>query len=157
MTHVFISYSSKHRDLTRQLAAFLESKCLTVWWDQDPLEARGPFDRQIHAGLRAAGAVIVIWTKGAIVSDWVRFEAEFAFKHNKLINVLPEDIAENDLPEQFRNHHRRRPLDHEKIQSDVLAVLAFQQLLDPDSSARTERRSSVRKLGCRNMSRINVR
>jgi hypothetical protein len=32
----------------------------------------------MRVALRAAGAVVVIWTKGAIVSDWVRFEADFA-------------------------------------------------------------------------------
>ena len=129
MAHVFISYSSKHRDLTRQLAAYLESKDLSVWWD-DALQARGPFDRQIHSALRGAGAVVVVWTTGAIVSDWVKLEADFAFKHNKLINVLPEDTAQQDVPKPFRDHHRHRPLDHEKILSDVLAVIATQQLLD---------------------------
>lgn len=37
---VFISYSKKHRDLTVELASYLNSCGLTVWWDQD-LVARG--------------------------------------------------------------------------------------------------------------------
>ena len=69
MAHVFISYSSKHRALTERLAAYLRSKGLTVWYDQDALEARGPFDGQIRAGLQQAEAVVVIWTTDAIDSE----------------------------------------------------------------------------------------
>jgi hypothetical protein len=121
MAHVFISYSSKHRALTEKLAGYLQNNGLKVWWD-DALEARGPFDSQIHAALQAAGSVVVIWTTGAIVSDWVKREAKEAYEQNKLINVLPEDIKQEDIPKPFRDHHRHRPLDHRKILSDVLAA-----------------------------------
>ncbi|MGE0371666.1 MAG: tetratricopeptide repeat protein [Gammaproteobacteria bacterium] len=125
--HVFISYSSKHRALTERLAAYLKTKGLTVWWDQQALEARGPFDGQIRAGLQAADVVIVIWTTDAIVSDWVNFEADYAFKNNKLINVEPKGVNRERLPERFRDHHRHvqsdaRPIDFEKIFSEYLAV-----------------------------------
>jgi hypothetical protein len=67
---IFISYSSKHRDLTRELAVELEERYgeNSVWWDQE-LEARGPFNEQIQAALDAARVVVVIWTVDAAVSQ----------------------------------------------------------------------------------------
>jgi hypothetical protein len=127
MAHVFISYSSKHLPLTEQLKAYLKTKGFTVWHDLDALEARGPFDGQISAGLQQAAVVIIIWTTDAIVSNWVNFEATYAADNNKLVNVEPEGIDRSLLPVRFRDHHRHvqshsRPLDLERIFSDILAA-----------------------------------
>lgn len=108
--HVFISYSKKHRDLTIALADYLSSCGLLVWWDRE-LAARGRFDDQLFAELEHAGAVVVLWTRGALTSDWVRREAMFALKRDMLINVLASDVDQNELPEPFRHHHRHRPDD----------------------------------------------
>ena len=83
---VFISYSSKHRALTEELAAHLEGCGLDVWWDR-ALVARGPFDVQIKEQLRTAGCIVVLWTDGAVASEWVKIEAEYALQQDKLVNV----------------------------------------------------------------------
>lgn len=133
MAHVFISYSSKHLALTQRLKSFLVGKGLAVWHDLTSLEARGPFDGQILAGLQKAEAVVVIWTTDAIVSPWVHLEADYAAKHNKLVNVEPAGIDRAQLPERFRNHHRHvqsdlRPLDMERVLHDIIAVRAGRPL-----------------------------
>ena len=48
MAQVFISYSTKHRDLTRQLAAVIEGQGYTVWWDE-AIESWGSLEAQIRA------------------------------------------------------------------------------------------------------------
>jgi tetratricopeptide (TPR) repeat protein len=127
MAHVFISYSSKQLAMVELLKSYLKSKGLSVWHDLEALEARGPFKGQIVAGLQQAGAVVVIWTTDAIVSEWVNFEAEYADKNRKLINVEPSGINRTMLPKKFQEHHRHvqsssRPLDLESVYHDILAV-----------------------------------
>jgi tetratricopeptide (TPR) repeat protein len=128
--HVFISYSKKHRDLTVALADHLSTCGLLVWWDKE-LVARGRFDDQLFAELVHAGAVVVIWTRGALTSDWVRREAMFALERDMLVNVVATDVDQSELPEPFRHHHRHRPLDYDLILRDVLAVREGRLLLDP--------------------------
>ena len=129
MSHVFISYSSKHPDLTQQLAAFLEAAGLEVWWDRE-LAARGPFKDQIHDKLATAGAVVVLWTPPATISEWVIFEAEYALKRDMLVNVVTEAVTQEDLPSPFNMHERHRPFETALILRDVLAVRQGRLLLD---------------------------
>jgi hypothetical protein len=53
MSHVFIRYSLKHRDLTARLAERLDAEGYPVWWDH-ALEAYGPYERQIRTAIEAA-------------------------------------------------------------------------------------------------------
>ena len=129
MAHVFISYSSHDVELAKQLAAFLESCGLDVWWDRD-LIARGPFAPQIHDKLRAAGAVVVLWTRTAISSAWVKLEADYALSKDMLVNVVARDVAQRDVPPPFNTHERHRPYDTDLILRDVLAVREGRLLLD---------------------------
>ena len=71
-TPLFISYSSKHRDLTRELADVIEAQfgAGSVWWDH-ALESRASYSEQIKAALEKARVVVVIWTAGAMISDYV--------------------------------------------------------------------------------------
>jgi hypothetical protein len=146
VAHVFISYSSKHRDLTEQLATFLESCGLDVWWDQ-ALEARGPFTGQIHEKLKSAGCVVVLWTEGARSSTWVKFEADAAYDggsaKNKLVSVTANKLDWNSLPPPYNAFEHHRPFETGLILRDVLAVREGRLLLEdkqeelPAPSART--------------------
>src|SRR5215472_9104477 len=85
MADVFISYSKKHRSLTERVAAMLDgkesvgpdgkSKRIRVWWDQS-LTSGDVFHREITDQIDKAHAVVVIWTEGAVASDWVYAEAQ---------------------------------------------------------------------------------
>jgi adenylate cyclase len=74
---IFISYSSLHRDLTRALAAAIEAQYGpgSVWWDQAGLRSGDKFSPEITRALDEAKAVVVVWTQGAVTSDWVYAEA----------------------------------------------------------------------------------
>ena len=130
MTHdIFISYSSKHRELTRQLAVALEAQygAGAVWWDT-ALEARGPFQQQIHAALVAARAVVVVWTADAQISEWVYAEAAFAHAAHKLVSVRPADTAFAQLPAPFNIHQVEDLGATERILVAVASVLAGRPL-----------------------------
>jgi hypothetical protein len=97
MTHVFLSYSSRHRDITRDLAARLEAEGYPVWWDH-ALEAYGPYEPQIRAAIEAAAAFVVIWSEGAAASRFVRAEVEKALRLGRLVNLRAPDFPLDGVP-----------------------------------------------------------
>ena len=112
MAHeIFISYSSRHRALTETLAAVIEAQHGpgAVWWDH-ALEARGPYAPQIEAALQAARVVVVLWTAGAQVSEYVYAEARQAHDAGKLVNVLPADTPFAHIPAPFRSEEHTSEL-----------------------------------------------
>ena len=74
MADIFISYSKKDEPDARLLSAFLEVRGYSVWWDAN-LEGGDKYRATITAELSKARAVVVIWTKNSVGSDWVQSEA----------------------------------------------------------------------------------
>ncbi|MGP0094164.1 MAG: TIR domain-containing protein [Xanthobacteraceae bacterium] len=121
MAHIFLSYSSKHRDLTRQLAAAIEADGYTVWWDRD-LESWGSYQKQIRDALDAARVVVVIWSEGARASDYVYAEARRAFDDGKLVNVCAPDFPMREIPEPMSVSHIDAVTDHSGILATIASV-----------------------------------
>lgn len=93
MAKVFISYSREDRAFVEQLATRLEHQGHTVWWDRRLNVDHVPFAQQIQTELDASSAVVVVWSKTSVLSQWVWDEAERARKSNKLIAVGIDDSA----------------------------------------------------------------
>lgn len=123
MKPIFISYSSKYRDLTRQLAAALEGQygAGSVWWDHE-LESWGDYEVQIRNAINEARVVVVIWSKAAGESDWVKSEAGRANRARKLVNVRPPDTVWEDVPSPYDQHHVNELGDIPGILRSVQAV-----------------------------------
>jgi tetratricopeptide (TPR) repeat protein len=121
MHEIFISYSSKHREPTRRLVKAIEEQygAGSVWWDCE-LESRALDQEQVRAALDASCVAIVVWTKGAIVSDWTFAEASRALEQNKLITVRPAGISYKDIPEPFSV----RPIEEASDIEGILATVA---------------------------------
>ena len=124
MKPIFISYSSKRRDLTRALSAAIEAQygAGSVWWDH-ALESWGDFEIQIRNALNEAKAVVVIWTRAAGESDWVKSEAGRANRDGKLVNVRPADTAWRDVPSPYDQHHFKNLDDIAGILKTIASVL----------------------------------
>lgn len=129
MHDVFISYSSRHRELTRTLAAAIEQQYghLSVWWDH-ALEARSSYATQIRAALEASRVVVVVWTADALVSDYVYAEAVRAHQAHKLVNVRPSDTDFSLIPEPFNIHHVEDVASTERILRAIASVMAGRPL-----------------------------
>lgn len=97
MADIFLSYCSADRDIARKLVDSLGAAGLSVWWD-DRLTPAEQWDRLIEKEIRAASAVLVLWTPRAVESDWVRVEANFGRDRKKLLQARLEDC---DVPLQF--------------------------------------------------------
>jgi tetratricopeptide (TPR) repeat protein len=121
---IFISYSSRHRDLTQALAAAIEVQygAGSVWWDH-ALESWGDFEIQIRNALNEASAVVVIWTKEAGESDWVKSEAGRASRDGKLVNVRAPGMAWRDVPSPYDQHHFKKFDDTDGILRTIASVL----------------------------------
>jgi hypothetical protein len=126
---IFISYSSKHRDLTQALAAAIEAQygAGSVWWDH-ALESWGDYEIQIRNALNEAKVIVVIWTKAAGESDWVKSEAGRANRDAKLINVRPADTAWRDVPSPYDQHHVNGLEDTEGILRSIGTLLRGEQI-----------------------------
>jgi tetratricopeptide (TPR) repeat protein len=100
---IFISYSWKHHDLTRELGAALETHFGrgSVWWDQARVRAGDRFNPEITRALDEAKAVVVVWTEAAVSSDWVYAEALRAAVKRKIVTVCAADLDHNSIPLPF--------------------------------------------------------
>jgi adenylate cyclase len=97
MADVFVSYARSDKTRVAPLVAAIEAKGWSVWWDPE-IDAGQQFDDQIEAELKAAKAVLVVWTPTSAVSRWVRGEAREAADRGTLVPVrfdgasLPMDV-----------------------------------------------------------------
>src|SRR5919112_122616 len=86
MASVFLSYDRDDADKARPLAQALEKAGHDVWWD---LHLRGgaQFSKVIEEALKAADAVVVLWSANVIESAWVRDEAAAGRDTGRLVPV----------------------------------------------------------------------
>jgi len=88
---IFISYASEDREKARRLARIFEGEGWRVWWDRD-IDLGVPFDSSIHEAIQAASCVVVLWSRHAVESTWVRAEAKVGFDREVLVPVLLEHV-----------------------------------------------------------------
>jgi hypothetical protein len=98
---IFISYSREERPAARHFAESFTREGFTVWWDA-VLRSGQTFDEVIERELRAAKAVVVLWSPRSVASRWVRAEATLADRGNKLVPVIIEPC---NLPIIFELTH----------------------------------------------------
>jgi tetratricopeptide (TPR) repeat protein len=97
MADIFISYARPTAKLTRAIAAALEGEGYSVWFDEE-LPAHRAYADVIQERLDEAKAVLVIWSKEATQSQWVRSEANRAREQMTLVQLRSDQSA---LPMPF--------------------------------------------------------
>ena len=98
---IFISYSREDRPAARHFAKCFAEEGFSVWWDAT-LQAGETFDEVIERELKAAKAVVVLWSPRSVQSRWVRAEATLADRSGKLV---PAIIEKCDRPIIFELTH----------------------------------------------------
>ena len=97
MADVFVSYARSDKALVAPLVAAVEAQGWSVWWDPE-IATGEEFDDQIEAAIKAAKAMLVVWTPVSVASRWVRGEAREAAELGILVPVrfdaarLPMDV-----------------------------------------------------------------
>lgn len=96
---VFISYARADRERVRILADALARRGMVVWWDTEILPGES-FHKSIANALAAAKAVVVVWSRTSIDSDWVLAEADDGKRRKILVPALIDRI---EIPLGFRS------------------------------------------------------
>jgi predicted ATPase/class 3 adenylate cyclase len=96
MSDVFISYARSTEQEAKQVTDALRALGYGVWRD-DELPAHRAYTKVIDEKLRAAKAVVVVWSTEAVDSDWVQSEADRARLDRKLVQ-LSIDGAQPPMP-----------------------------------------------------------
>ena len=98
MADIFISYAAEDKSRAKLLAEALELRGWSVWWDRS-IPLGQSFDNVIEDAIGAATCVIVLWSRAAIASEWVRSEASEGKRRGILVPALLEAV---DPPLAFR-------------------------------------------------------
>ncbi|MHA1368997.1 MAG: TIR domain-containing protein [Promethearchaeota archaeon] len=99
---VFISYNKADKDVAREIALFLTSENIDVWFDEWEVSAGDPIIEQITKGLHNCTHFIVLWSKNALTSNWVRKELQSILVkaiQSGTPKILPIVFNETPLPE----------------------------------------------------------
>ena len=86
MSDIFVSYARSTEEQAGLVADALRSLGYGVWRD-DELPAHRAYAEVIEERLKAAKAVVVIWSKDAAKSQWVRAEADAAREAGTIIQI----------------------------------------------------------------------
>ncbi len=97
MADIFVSYARSTAAQAQQIAEALRALGYGVWRD-DELPAHRTYGDVIEERLKAAKAVVVIWSAEGVKSEWVRSEADRARNDRKLVQLSVDGTA---LPMPF--------------------------------------------------------
>lgn len=83
---IFLSYAHTDKAKAQRIASVLEKSGYIVWWDA-LIEGGSRFAKSIDEALDKADAVVVLWSKDSIESDWVKDEASHARDRQRLVPI----------------------------------------------------------------------
>lgn len=97
MADVFLSYARADAAAADRVARLIAKAGWSVWYDRE-LPAHRAYADVIAKELESAAAVLVLWSKSATASEWVRSEANRARELQKLVQARIDDCR---LPMPF--------------------------------------------------------
>jgi hypothetical protein len=158
MSDIFISYKREEQAIARKLADALESEGWTVWWDP-MLRAGERFNDVIEKALKESKCVVVMWSKRSVESQYVKHEANYASRRNKLVPVMIEEV---ELHFRFEDLHTLSLLDWDgsrdfsefrKLVNDISTILGLSRATTPEEQHRqgeAQRKAEEAHLPARN-------
>ncbi len=97
MADIFLSYTHVDRPRARPIVDLLEPQGWTIWWDRG-IEPGMPWLPELEAELAKSRAVIVLWSKTSVKSEWVLREARAGQDKNALVPIL---LDRDQVPGEF--------------------------------------------------------
>jgi hypothetical protein len=82
---VFLSHSSKDKDIVRPLAERLRADGLRVWFDSWEIRPGDSIPAKIEEGLEASRVLVLCMSAQAFGSDWARLES-YTFRFRDPLN-----------------------------------------------------------------------
>lgn len=105
MADVFISYARTERARAETIKANLERLGLSVFLDIDGLDGGDVFPDVLDREVKAAGAVLALWSPHALARPWIKQECLIGLKRKVLIPLALEPLGELDVPVAFEGLH----------------------------------------------------
>jgi hypothetical protein len=143
---IFLSYNREDQATARRFAERFTAEGFEVWWDVT-LRSGEAYDEVTEAALRAAKAVVVLWSKRSVASRWVRSEATLGDRNGTLVPAMIEPC---ERPVMFELTQTAE-LTHWKGEADDKAWLAFlsdvRRHVDPAGAAKRPRETLRQDLG----------
>jgi TIR domain len=84
---IFVSYKREDRNRVAPLVAILRGRGWNVFWDPQILPGTANWDMLLERKLGAAKCILVVWSKSAAESEFVRTEAHHGRNQRTLISV----------------------------------------------------------------------
>lgn len=143
--YLFISHSSKDTKYTEYLAGRLTDAGYRCWVDVDSIPAGSTWPREIQQAVENCGALVVVMSENARLSEWVERETLLALDLRKPVFIARMDDA--PLPihlinRQFSDFRRRRETAMKKLLSALTDVSLTEP--QPPPTPREEQRLSPR-------------
>jgi len=99
---VFISHNKLDKEVAREIAVFLASENINVWFDEWEISAGDSFVEQINKGLLGCTHFLILWSSNAATSNWVRREFQSTLAQaiqEGIPRVIPIVLDDTPLPE----------------------------------------------------------
>jgi hypothetical protein len=149
MSDIFISYARADRAKAGLLATALSERGWTVWWDREILPGTA-YEDVISEEISASKCVIVLWSKNAIASHWVRAEANEGIKRGML---LPINLDGSEPPLSYRQVQTAdlsRWPEERRDESFSYVVRAVSRIIDKQNEADQASASNYREKNTKN-------
>lgn len=98
----FLSYNTNDRNVAREIALFLAAENINVWFDEWKISAGDSIVEQVNKGLLGCTHFLIIWSKNASTSSWVRRELHSTLAQaikDRIPRVIPIVLDDTPLPE----------------------------------------------------------
>lgn len=106
MLRVFLSHNKADKEIARPLGAYLVLAGTDVWFDEWEIQAGDSIPGKLNEGLADFDVFLLLWSKHAARSKWVRRELESAI-HRSIesgsARVVPCLLDETPLPQIIRD------------------------------------------------------
>jgi len=97
---VFLSHSSKNTDVAVSVAGTLRNHGVPVWFSPTSILSAQQWHDEIGKALRRCDWFIVLLSRAAVESQWVKSELVYALRHNQYNDhILPVMIEACDYEE----------------------------------------------------------
>lgn len=101
MNHdVFISYSSKEKNVADGVCHYLEGNGIKCWMAPRDIPAGADYGDLIDEAIKTCRVTVLVYSKNSFVSKWVKGEINVAFDENK--PIAPFRIDETEIQKAFR-------------------------------------------------------
>jgi TIR domain-containing protein len=98
MADVFISYARQDGSVAAHIRSVLTAAGVSVWWDRE-IQPGDAWGQSIRQHLKAAKAVVVLWSQRSIQSKSVLYEASSAFHSERYLGLVVDDVQ---IPKKLR-------------------------------------------------------